>query len=71
MNYLSLEGIQLLFKQISMETLASRRDLAMLALLYNSGMRLQKLVDLSPSCIRFEYPYHIVLFSLFNKFIKK
>lgn len=67
MNYLSVEGIQLLLEQISLETMASRRDLAMLALLYDSGMRVQELVDLSPSCIRFEYPYHIRVTGKGNK----
>ncbi|MET3535408.1 tyrosine-type recombinase/integrase [Chryseobacterium limigenitum] len=67
MNYLSVEGINLLLEQASMETLASRRDLAMLALLYDSGMRVQELVDLSPSCVRFEYPYHIRVTGKGNK----
>ncbi|SHG74821.1 site-specific integrase [Chryseobacterium vrystaatense] len=67
MNYVSVEGIKLLLEQTSMETLASRRDLAMLALLYDSGMRVQELVDLSPSCVRFEYPYHIRVTGKGNK----
>ncbi|HAY3506929.1 site-specific integrase [Elizabethkingia anophelis] len=66
-NYLSIEGIRLLLEQISGETPISRRDLAMLALLYDSGMRVQELVDLSPSCVRFEYPYHIRVTGKGNK----
>lgn len=67
MNYLSLEGIQLLLQQISVETLASKRDLSMLALLYDSGMRVHELVNLSPSSVRFEYPYCIRVTGKGNK----
>lgn len=67
MNYLSIDGIKLLLEQVSIETFASRRDLAMLALLYDSGMRVQELVDLSPSCIRLEYPYYIRVTGKGNK----
>lgn len=66
-NYLSVEGIKLLLEQISFETRSSRRDLAMLALLYDSGMRVQELVDLSPSCVRFEYPFFIRVTGKGNK----
>lgn len=39
----------------------------MLALLYDSGARVQELIDLTPACIRFETPYHIRLTGKGNK----
>jgi len=56
-DYLSIDAIKLLLKQIPNNTRSSKRDLAMLALLYDSGARVQELIDLTPSCIRFEVPY--------------
>lgn len=66
-NYLPVEGIKLLLEQVSLETPASRRDLSMLALLYDGGMRVQELIDLTPSCVRLEYPYYIRVTGKGNK----
>jgi len=60
-SYLSIDGIKLLLDNIPVNTRDSRRDLAMLALLYGSGARVQELIDLTPSCIRREMPYHVLL----------
>ena len=40
---------------------------AALALLYNSGTRVQELIDLTPICIRFEKPYSVVVKGKGNK----
>jgi len=66
-GYLSIDGIKLLLEQIPGNTRDSRRDLAMLSLLYDSGARVQELVDLTPSCIRFEMPYNVRLTGKGNK----
>jgi site-specific recombinase XerD len=54
MSYLSIEGIRLLLRQPDLETKRGRRDLALLGLLYDSGARVQELLDLTPACIRFD-----------------
>ena len=66
-DYISIDGIKLILSQIPVNTRNSRRDLAMLALLYDSGARVQELIDLTPSCIRFEPPYHVRLTGKGNK----
>ncbi|VDR35164.1 Tyrosine recombinase XerD [Alistipes sp. cv1] len=66
-DYLSIDAVKLLLSQISDNNRNSRRDLAMLALLYDSGARVQELVDLTPSCIRFDVPYNIRLTGKGNK----
>ncbi len=56
-NYLSLEGIKLIFGQIDTAHNNGHRNLAMLALMYDSGARVQELIGLTPSSIRHEAPY--------------
>ena len=58
-NYLTLEGIKLIFAQIDAANAKGRRNLAMLALMYDSGARVQELIDLKPSSVRLEAPYII------------
>ncbi|WP_027373247.1 MULTISPECIES: tyrosine-type recombinase/integrase [Chryseobacterium] len=66
-TYLTMEGIKLLLEQIPDDTIASRRDLTMLALLYDSAARVQEIADLTVSCIRFEEPYFIKVTGKGNK----
>jgi integrase/recombinase XerD len=66
-NYLTLEGIQLLLKMPDLNTLAGRRDLALLTLMYDTGARVQEIIDLTPSMIRFDNPYTIKLIGKGNK----
>jgi site-specific recombinase XerD len=61
-NYLSIEGIKLLLEQIPTNTSKGRRDLALISLLYDSGARVQELIDLTPTSLRIEKPYCITLF---------
>jgi site-specific recombinase XerD len=58
-NYLTLEGIKLIFAQIDAANAKGRRNLAMLALLYDCGARVQELIDFKPSSVRLETPYII------------
>lgn len=55
-NYLSLDGITLLLQLPDTATAKGRRDLALLSLMYDTGARVQEMIDLTPSCIRFEAP---------------
>ena len=66
-DYLPVDGIKLLLAQIPDNNRNSRRDLAMLALFYDSDARVQELVDLTPSCIRFNIPHNIRLAGKGNK----
>lgn len=52
MSYLTIEGIKLLLRQPDLTTRIGRRDFALLGLLYDSGCRVQELIDLTPASIR-------------------
>ncbi len=67
MNYLSVEGVKFLLEQIPQYTTAGRRDLAMLALLYDSGARVQELADLIPQSLHLTPPYYVTLFGKGSK----
>lgn len=67
MNYISINGVKLLLNQPDQSTISGRRDLAMLALLYDSAARVQELIDLTPSSIRFDDPSSVKLTGKGNK----
>lgn len=67
MNYLTLDGIKLLLQQPDLSTKKGLRDLAMLALMYDSGARVQEILDLTPAMIRLNKPYTIKLTGKGNK----
>lgn len=56
MNYLSIEGITLLLRQPDIATSKGRRDLTLLSLLYDTGSRVQELIDLTPLNVRLDNP---------------
>jgi len=66
-NYLSLEGIRLLLEQPDQSTKTGRRDLALISLMYDSGARVQEIIDLTPSMIRLDIPCTIKLIGKGNK----
>tara|TARA_R110002050_G_scaffold276977_2_gene422439 strand:+ start:987 stop:2003 length:1017 start_codon:yes stop_codon:yes gene_type:complete len=66
-NYLSIDGIKLLLEQPIISTLKGRRDLAMLALMYDCAARVQEIIDLTPHSIRFDKPYTIKIVGKGNK----
>ncbi len=55
-KYLTTDGIKALFEQPDLDTRRGRRNLALLSLLYDSGARVQEIIDLTPSCIRLDKP---------------
>ena len=61
-RYLTIEGIKNLLEQIPTNEKEGRRNLTMLSLLYNTGMRVSELTGLTPSCIRISKPYVIEVF---------
>lgn len=62
MSYLTVEGIKLLLEQPDLHTRTGRRDFVLLGLLYDSAARVQELIDLTPSDIRFDDTTTIKLF---------
>jgi len=67
MNYLSVEGIKLLLDQPDVNTQKGRRDLSLLSLLYDTGSRVQEIIDLNPSVIRLDKPSTIQITGKGNK----
>jgi len=60
-NYLSVEGIKLLLEQPDLSTRKGVRDLALLALMYDTAARVQEIIDLTSSSLRLDKPYTIKL----------
>lgn len=60
-NYLTLDGIKLLFKMPDQSTKNGRRDLALLTLIYDSAARVQEIIDLTPSALRLDNPFTVKL----------
>jgi len=54
--YLRAKGLNLLLQQPDTKTQKGRRDLVLLSVLFDSGTRVQELIDLTPSCITFGKP---------------
>lgn len=61
MTYMTINGIKLLLEMPDVATRDGLRDLALLSLMYDTGARVQEIIDLTPSCIRFEHPSTIKL----------
>lgn len=52
-KYLMVEGIKLLLAQPDIGTRRGRRDLAILSLMYDTGARVQEIIDMTPAMFRF------------------
>ena len=62
-NYLTADGIKLLLDQPDITARNGRRNLALLALMYDTGARVQEIIDLTPESLKTEsLPYTIRLF---------
>lgn len=55
-HHLSVDGITLLLQQPDTTNKIGRRDLALLSLMYDTGARVQEIIDLTPVTIRLENP---------------
>lgn len=66
-NYLTIEGIKLLLNQPDVNSEKGRRDLALLSLMYDTGARVQELIDLTSASIRLDKPYTIRITGKGNK----
>lgn len=55
-KYMTIEEVTTLLSQIDTQTKSGRRDLTLLSLLYNTGARVQEVIDLTPSNFRLEKP---------------
>ncbi len=66
-NYLTIEGIKLLLQQPDTTTSKGRRDLTLLSLMYDSGARVQEIIDLTPSMLRLNKPATIKIVGKGNK----
>jgi len=67
MNYLSIEGIKSLLSMPDTNLQSERRDLAVLALMYDTGARVQEIADLQIADIRIKAPATIRLTGKGNK----
>lgn len=61
-NYLDNEEIAAILRQPDRSTIEGQRDHALLALLYNTGARVQEALDLSPRAVRLRSPAQVTLF---------
>lgn len=55
-GYLTIEGIRMLLRQPDTTTVRGRRDLALLSLIYDTGARVQEIIDLDPSRLKLGKP---------------
>lgn len=67
MSYLTLDYVKALLEQPDTGTASGRRDLTMLSLLYDTGARVQELVDLKMEDVHFSSPTVIRLTGKGNK----
>ena len=62
-NYLTTDGIKLILDQPDITTRNGRRNLALLALMYDTAARVHEIIDLTPESLKIESsPYTIRLF---------
>lgn len=66
-NYLAIEGIKLLLNQPDITTQKGRRDLALLSLMYDTGARVQEIIDLTANSCRLTKPYILHIIGKGNK----
>lgn len=59
---LSIEAMKTLLAEIPTDSMQGRRHLAILSLLYESGARVQELINLTPNDLSLELPAHVTLF---------
>ncbi len=66
-NYLTIEGIKLLLQQPDTRISRGRRDLTLLSLMYDTGSRVQEVIEFTPSMLRLNKPATIKIVGKGNK----
>ncbi len=66
-NYVTLDGIKLLLEMPDQNIKSGRRDLALLTLMYDTAARVQEIINLTPTQVRFDKPYVVKLIGKGNK----
>jgi Site-specific recombinase XerD len=66
-SYLTIEGVKLLLEQPDRTTPKGRRDLALLSLMYDTGARIQEVIDLTANACRLTKPYTLQITGKGNK----
>lgn len=66
-DYLSLDAIKKLFEKPNLNTKSGRRDLTLLSLLYDSGARVQEIIDVKVCDVRLQNPPTVKLTGKGNK----
>lgn len=66
-SYLSVDGLKLLLEQPDTSSRKGRRDLSMLALMYDCAARVQEIIDAEPSFIRLDKPCTMKIIGKGNK----
>ena len=67
LNYLTVDGIKLLLEQPDITTKRGYRDLALLSLMYDTGARVQEMIDMTPLRVRLDKPCTIQITGKGNK----
>lgn len=66
---MTVDGIKLLLEQPDTGTKKGRRDLTLLSLMYDSGARVQEVIDLTPSMLGLGKPSTVKIIGKGNKAI--
>ena len=60
-EYLDYDEIQAVLTAVDRSTAEGRRDYALLAIMFNTGARVQEVVDLKPAHLQLHKPFHVRL----------
>jgi integrase/recombinase XerD len=66
-TYLSMDAIKAILAGPDLELKRGRRDLALLSIMYDTGARVQEIIDLTPAMIRLDSPCTVKLLGKGNK----
>lgn len=58
-KYMSPKAVRLILSMPNLESKKGRRDLALLSLMYDTGGRVQEIIDLTPSMVNLEKPFTV------------